>query len=118
MRINPISPSERTRKRTRNRAEAQSPWSEYGSDADYQAWCRKRPSAYSGKTTNIVFAHYRTANNSGIGVKPVYSGIPLTQTEHMIQHRIGQFNFMEKDRWEFLVEAHLKAWAASVYEKP
>jgi len=101
------------KRKIKPRAEANSPWAVYGSDDDYQAFCRKRPSAYSGHNGNIVFAHYRTAANSGTGCKPFYSGIPLTSTEHAIQHRIGQYNFMEKSRWEYLVELHLKMWAAT-----
>lgn len=114
MRINPIDPSERNRKRPKRSKTAESHWaSEFGTDADYQAWCRKRPSAYSGKTDNVVYAHYRTAANSGIGIKPPYSGIPLTLTEHNIQHRIGEYNFMERARWEFLVDKYLNEWVRS-----
>lgn len=101
------------KRKGRNRAEMESPWSRYGSDSDYQAWCRLRPSAYSGKNGQIVYAHYRTAANSGTGVKPVYSGLPLTMQEHQLQHAVGQFHFMERERWQYLVESHLKAWARS-----
>lgn len=101
-----------------SRAERESQWYRYGSDADYQAWCRKRPSACSGQTANVVYAHYRTAKNSGTGVKPVFSGIPLTYKEHQLQHRIGQYNFMTRERWEYLVDMHLKLWVESCKNKP
>lgn len=101
------------RKRTKNRAQEESPWRKFGTDENFQAWCRKKPSAYSGKNNNIVFAHYRTAKNSGTGIKPVYSGIPLTMQEHQIQHAIGQYSFMTRERWEYLVQAHLEQWALS-----
>jgi len=117
MRINPIDPIYRTKKHKRNRAEQESPWSQYGTDADYQAWCRTRPSAYNPRNnpsnSKIEYCHYRTAANSGIGCKPPYSGIPMTMQEHQLQHRVGTFNFMSRERWEYLVNQHLEMWAAS-----
>lgn len=113
MRINPIDPSIRKQRRPKNRAQEESSWRKFGTDAQFQEWCRKKPSAYSGKNNHIVFAHYRTAKNSGTGIKPVYSGIPLTMQEHQIQHSVGQFSFMTKDRWEYLVQIHLENWAKS-----
>ncbi len=70
-----------------SKSERESPWSKYGTDKQYQAFVRTLPSAVSGQTQNIVYAHYRTAKNSGIGIKPVYSGIPLTYVEHLEQHQ-------------------------------
>lgn len=95
------------------KAERESPWFQFGTDEQYKAWCRKRPSAYSGKNENVVYAHYRTAANSGVGMKPPFSGIPLTFTEHNLQHRVGQYSFMERERWEYLVNQHLRLWAES-----
>lgn len=94
-----------------SRAERESPWNQYGPDKSYQAFCRTLPSAVSGQTQNIVYAHYRTAKNSGIGMKPPYSGIPLTYVEHLEQHQIGQYNFLVKPVWEELVIKYLKMWA-------
>jgi len=115
MRINPIDPSIRANHKKHNRAESQSHWYEYGTDKDYQAWCRKQPSAFSGKTENIVFAHYRTAENSGTATKPVYSGIPLTWEEHQHQHQIGQYQFMPREWWEDQVRKHLEGWVNGIY---
>ena len=125
MRVNPIMNitgqmpyQKHARKPTRKpRGEAESVWARYGSDEDYKAWCRTRPSAYNPRNTpsnsKIEYCHYRTASNSGIAIKPPYSGIPMTMQEHQIQHRVGTFSFMERERWEYLVLEHLKAWARS-----
>lgn len=95
----------------RPKSERESPWFEYGTDAQYQAFCRELPSALSGKTENIVFAHYRTAANSGTGIKPPFSGIPLTFMEHRHQHEVGQYSFRPREWWEEQVERHLQIWA-------
>lgn len=92
------------------KSERESPWFKYGSDKSYQQFCRKLTSALSGEEP-CIYAHYRTAANSGIGIKPVYSGIPLTYREHLLQHQIGQFNFMNRVWWEYQVQKHLKMWA-------
>jgi len=96
------------------KAERESPWFRYGTDNQYQAWVRKQPSALSGSTSNIVYAHYRTARNSGIGIKPPFSGIPLTYIEHLEQHQIGQFNFMPREWWVEQVNFHLNEWIKSL----
>ena len=78
-------------------------------DREFLAWIRTQPSALTGRTPCIA-AHYRTSKNSGIGCKPTYSAIPLTQQEHSEQHRIGQFNFMPKPWWEGKVEYYVSQW--------
>ena len=93
---------------------------DYGSDKEYQAWCRNQPSAYSGgwsvytadgKGRNI-YAHHRTAANSGTGYKPEYSGIPLTWREHTSQHQYGQTALASAGWWEQQRIAHLARWIA------
>lgn len=60
-----------------------------GTDADFQTYVREQPSCIS-KQGPCVYAHVRRANNSGTGIKPKYSGVPLTQEEHQIQHNNGE----------------------------
>lgn len=71
-------------------------------DDKYLQWLRTQRSAYS-KRWPTVAAHYRTANNSGIGIKPPFSAIPLTKAEHDEQHRIGTFKFAQRSWWEAMV---------------
>lgn len=78
-------------------------------DNDFLAWIRTLPSAISGKRPCIA-AHYRTAFNSGVGIKPLYSAIPLTDEEHKYQHHVGQYDFMSRDRWESLTEHYRLLW--------
>ncbi len=78
-------------------------------DLRYLSYLRTLPSAISGLKPSLP-AHYRTADNSGTGTKPLFSAIPLTDSEHKEQHRIGQYNFMPRDWWEEQVSKHLKMW--------
>lgn len=110
-RINPIDPIYRSNHQKHGKGERESPWFQFGTDEDYKAWCRLQRSAYSGKSFEVVYAHYRTANNAGIALKPPYSGLPLTRQEHDLQHRIGQYNFRHKQWWEDNVKSHLERWA-------
>lgn len=93
-----------------------SPWAAYGSDKDFQAWCRKQPSAFSGRTQNVIFAHYRTAANSGIGMKPKFSGIPLTQEEHARPHQRGHDALAPRAWWERQVQIYLERWKNSLQQ--
>lgn len=68
------------------------------SDAKYCAFLRTQRSPFSGKYPTVA-AHFRTAANSGTGIKPPFSAIPLTQKEHDEQHRVGTFKFAGRDWW-------------------
>lgn len=78
-------------------------------DREYLTWLRLQKSALSGKEPCDP-CHYRTAYNSGIATKPLYSAIPLTREEHLRQHQIGQFNFMPREWWDEQLEIHLLAF--------
>lgn len=78
-------------------------------DAKFLAWIRTMPSAFSGKRPTVA-AHYRTAANSGTGIKPLFSAIPLTWEEHRRQHDIGQYDFMPRDWWERKVKYYVKVF--------
>lgn len=93
------------------KSERESEWFQYGTDKEYQAFCRRLPSCVSGHTGNVIFAHYRTAANSGTGIKPPFSGVPMTYAEHAKQHQIGQYAFKPREWWEYEVRRHLDMWA-------
>lgn len=96
------------------KSERESPWFKYGTDKDYQAFCRAQPSALSGQTNNIVYAHYRTAQNAGTGYKPPFSGVPLTVDEHYRQHQYGVYTFAPSEWWEYQCALHLERWRNSL----
>lgn len=78
-------------------------------DREFLDWLKTLPSALSGRGPCDP-AHYRTAANSGIGCKPIFSAIPLTRDEHRLQHQIGQFNFMPREWWEEKVRYYIEMW--------
>jgi hypothetical protein len=105
MRINPIDPIYRNSKRKKR------------NDQAFLGWLRTLPSAVSGGMP-CVAAHYRTAANSGIACKPLYSAIPLTDAEHKLQHQIGQYNFRPREWWEKKVEFYVNEWKKITTEYP
>lgn len=80
-------------------------------DREYLDWLKTQPSAVSGKTPCDP-CHYRTARNSGIGCKPLWSAIPLTREEHLLQHQIGQYAFMPREWWEEKTSYYLSLFSA------
>jgi hypothetical protein len=113
----PVTPKGIKRRKGAGKSERESPWYQFGTDKEFQDFVRKQPSAFSGKKENIVFAHHRTAENSGTAIKPPFSGIPLTWEEHALQHRIGQYAFMPKWWWKSHVNMYLNEWVASINKK-
>lgn len=78
-------------------------------DRAFLDWLKTQKSALSGQSPCDP-CHYRTAKNSGVGCKPLFSAIPLTRDEHSRQHQVGQFNFMPRIWWEKMTDFYLQEW--------
>jgi hypothetical protein len=92
-----------------------------GAERQYLDWLKTQPSAlgtgwdYDWELGNICTpAHFRTASNSGIGMKPEYQAIPLKSSEHALQHKIGTFAFQPREWWEEMAERYLMLWISTV----
>ena len=91
-----------------------------GTDRQYCDWLKTQPSAlgtgwdYDWDIGSFcVPAHFRTANNSGVAVKPDFQAIPLRNAEHQRQHAIGTFAFMQREWCERQIGIHLERWIAT-----
>lgn len=128
MRINPISPIYRTKRRKRNRepedtelgrliAQAR----EKGKERDYLDWLKTQPSAldwafgYWDMATGQGYndpAHWRTSRYAGWAQKPEWLAVPLTQPQHRQAHQHGDSTIGDRDWWEQACIDHLKRWIA------
>lgn len=71
---------------------------QYGTNADYEAYCRKQPCAICGNWAEYhaikgylsQFCHVRDAGNAGTGYKPPFSGHPGCGTCHNAAHQHGE----------------------------
>jgi len=89
-----------------------------GTDKQYREWIQKRPSAVSGEFSEYVngegrceAAHVRRSNEAGTSYKPLYACIPLTHTEHHIQHTQGESALMPHDWFDKTRNEYLVRWA-------
>lgn len=81
-------------------------------DDAFLAWLRTQPSAIDGAmdvdrdtgARRCDPCHYRTAANAGTSKKPLWSAIPMTRKQHLLQHQIGQYSFRPRSWWEEKVE--------------
>lgn len=86
----------------------------FGSDIDYQDYIRTQPSCVSGACP-VEFAHVRRIENgSGMGIKPEYSGVPLTHEEHMQQHNEGESALGGREFFDKQLVKYRQAWIKSV----
>lgn len=107
-------------------------WHWAGTDGNYQNWVRNQPSCVSRKFSAYAedgsgglceYAHVRrVANGAGTGIKPEYSGVPLTHEEHALQHAQGEtallqaygIHFDDSAAWfERQAVQHRTAWVKS-----
>lgn len=91
-------------------------WAAIGTDVGYQAWCREQKCAACGKEGGeqnpIVYAHVRRiADGAGVGIKPDFSGIPLHDSEHRLQHQKGESAIAPPEQWDKWRIDHVQKWA-------
>lgn len=87
-------------------------------DKAYRKWIQTLPSAISGKFSEYVdgqgrnpACHVRRIKwGAGIGIKPDFCYIPLTQTEHLLQHWHGETHFHPVEWWEEQVMKYQKLY--------
>ena len=93
-------------------------WPLFGTDADYQAWCRSQPCAIPGIPCegDIVAAHVRRiALGAGMGIKPDYTTIPMCDTAHTrYQHQHGESAVGGKEHLDKLLAQYRTEWMKSV----
>lgn len=95
---------------------------EKGSDEEYQAYVRQFPSVLTLRYDEFVhgegrsvFAHDRSVSDgAGTGIKPPYSGVPLTNKEHQMTHQNGQGYFNPPEWWEEQKITMLNNWVCNV----
>lgn len=91
-----------------------------GTDKQFVAYIRTLPSCISGTFSEYVngegrsiAAHIRRAKSSGIGMKPEYSCVPLTDAEHRQQHQHGESSLAPKHWFDVQSEIYRILWAIS-----
>lgn len=75
-----------------------------GSDNEYQEWCRTQRCVVTGEydwntetgESRCEYAHVRRADESGVGIKPPYSGVPLCSQVHRQQHQMGELELLRR----------------------
>ena len=94
-------------------------WGWAGSDADYQAWVREQASCVTGKRDWVdaigegrcEYAHVRrVAAGSGTAIKPEYFGVPLTHSEHALQHQLGELGLLQHFAKNVFTPSEAAAW--------
>lgn len=107
-----------------SRSEREHHASAYGSDADFRAWIQTQPSCISGTFSEYVdgqgrciAAHVRrVGGGAGVGQKPPFSCLPLTDQEHRLQHAHGEQYFGKPSGWwEETADRYLKCWVRTRY---
>lgn len=92
----------------------------FGTDTDYQEFCRTQPCAKSKKDGSmidpVVYAHVRRSKDSGTAFKADYMGIPLLNSIHLDQHQHGEITTLgSKDWMEKARDEHISKWIGSKF---
>ncbi len=117
MKITHIEPIRRTRYKKEGKDERESPYRQYGTDAQFRRFLRDLPCAICGLFRAWVdgkgqseSAHIRLDGVGGTAYKPPYSAIPLCRVCHAIQHTKGHLWFGNREFWIMLKKKYLQLW--------
>ena len=90
----------------------------HGTDAEYLAWLTYQPSCldgdfgewHDGEGRNVA-CHVRSVKaGAGVGTKPPFSAVPLTDAQHRLTHQHGNGHFHPPEWWKTQAEEHLRRW--------
>lgn len=99
------------------------------SDKKYLEWLSYQPSCLDGTFNQYqdgvgrnIACHVRRASNSGTGIKPKFSAVPMTDEQHHRQHKLGEAAILDiyldglhtideaKEWFDNQVKIHLEKW--------
>ena len=90
-------------------------WKAIGTDDEFLKWVRSRHCCLCkgnlGLSSSEAAHVRRVANGSGMGIKPIYSAIPLCHTHHMEQHNQGEETMGGKEMFDKLRIKYVSKWA-------
>ncbi|MCW8886889.1 MAG: hypothetical protein OQK12_16815 [Motiliproteus sp.] len=89
-----------------------------GTDVQYQAWVRKQKCAVTGGfdwdgtkgESRCTYCHVRRSVDSGTGIKPEYSGVPMVDKLHQLQHQHGELGALVHSLPQINTESQARAW--------
>ncbi|OWK42044.1 hypothetical protein [Fimbriiglobus ruber] len=92
-----------------------------GTDKQFREFIQRQPSCISGRFSEFletgegrcVAAHIRRAGESGTGFKGEYACVPMTQSEHLLQHQHGESYFGGKEFFDAQRVRYLGMWVDS-----
>lgn len=102
MLINPLPVYQKGTKRPRKKKE---------NDSKYLAWLRTLPCAVCNAFPPSQACHVRLGGRGGIGIKPLFSAVPLCANHHMAQHGKGHESIMNTDAWLKLADDYLRTFS-------
>jgi hypothetical protein len=86
-------------------------------DKEFLQWIRRQKSCLSGSFEywengegRCIAAHVRTAKDAGTGFKPLFSAVPLLDSEHRNTHQHGDGFYHPKAWWVERAADYLARW--------
>jgi hypothetical protein len=91
-------------------------------DEAYRHWLSYQPSCIDGGWSEkddlgddrCVACHIRRAGQAGVAYKPPFSAVPMTFTQHALQHQHGESYFHPAEWWEAQATGYLMQWLETV----
>ncbi len=83
-------------------------------DRPYLDWLRTKPCCHCGEPPPSDPAHVRLGGRAGVGMKPLFSAVPLCHRCHARQHQRSHSDLMPADEWLRLADRFLVAWRARI----
>ena len=99
-----------------SKTEREHPAYKYGTDKQFLKWITFQPSVIDGTYNqydpdrNIPCHVRRLTGGAGLGIKPPFSAVPMTDEQHRIQSNHGERACLEAFNYIFLDDDNAQIW--------
>ncbi len=103
-----------------SKMEREHPAYDYGTDKEFLAWVSHQPSVIDGNFNQYnpnrnIACHVREISiGSGMGIKPPFSAVPMTNEQHRMQTLYGYNYFHPMSWWKKKRDWMVAQWIESV----
>jgi len=90
-------------------------------DEEFREFVKRQPSCISGRFSEFhdgggfsIACHVRRSATAGIGWKPLFSCVPLVDTEHKNTHQHDDGYYHPKEWWDEKASQYLERWLLTI----
>lgn len=90
-------------------------------DEEFRLWLSYQPSCidgswseWDGEAWRSIACHVRRVPDCGVGIKPLFSAVPMSFSQHAKQHQLGETALLPQAEFEARAGEYVARWLETV----